>query len=277
MSSDLVKMSDSDYQKISQFICSNYGIKLPLSKKTLLESRLQKRLKIRRLPSFKEYINYLFTPLGKVEELVPMVDAVTTNKTDFFRGPDHFEFIAIHALPEFHERKISSLRLWSAGCSSGQEPYTAAIVLSEYKAAHSAFDFSILGTDLSMDILKKAVNAVYAEEQIRDIPQAYKAKYFLKSRNPENQIVRIVPALREKVTFDQVNLMVESYPVPGKFHIIFCRNVLIYFDRATQESVINKLAAKLEKGGYLFIGHSESLTQMDVPLKQIRPTIFQKI
>jgi chemotaxis protein methyltransferase CheR len=277
MGSDLIKMSDNDYQKISQFICSNYGIKLPLSKKTLLESRLQKRLKIRRLPDFKAYINYLFTPLGTAEELVPMVDAVTTNKTDFFRGPDHFEFIATDALPELSQRKVNSLRVWSAGCSSGQEPYTTAIVLSEYKAAHSGFDFSILGTDLSMDILKKAVNAVYSEEQIRDIPHAYKVKYFLKGRNPVDQVVRIVPTLRDKVTFDQLNLMMESYPVPGKFHIIFCRNVLIYFDRATQESVINKLAAKLEKGGYLFIGHSESLTQMDVPLKQIRPTIFQKV
>src|SRR5882672_7047476 len=146
LNSDLIKMTDADFQKISQFIYKSYGIKMPPNKKILLESRLQKRLKTTNSLSFKHYIDYVFTPQGKSAELIPMVDAVTTNKTDFFRGPDHFEFLANTIVPALQSKKISSIKLWSAGCSSGEEPYTLAMALSEYNANHASTNFSILGT-----------------------------------------------------------------------------------------------------------------------------------
>jgi len=269
-------MSDADFDKISKFIYNNYGIKLPAGKKTLVESRLQKRLRKTGRHSFKDYMAYVFTSVGAAEELIPMVNAITTNKTDFFRGSDHFDFLSKVVLPDLSSRKINTVRAWSAACSTGQEPYTLAMVLHDYKMQHSGFDYSILGTDLSTDVLAHAVNAVYSEEQVADIPLSTKVRYLLRSKNRESKRVKIVPALREKMIFSHLNLMDDRYNITGSYHVIFCRNVLIYFDRATQERVINKLTDKLHRGGYLFIGHSESLTQMNVTLRQVRPTIFQK-
>jgi len=274
---DVVKMTDHDFNKISQFIYSRYGIKMPANKKTLLESRLQKRLKTTSFSTFKDYLNYLFTPQGQLVELIPMVNAVTTNKTDFFRGPDHFELLANTLVPEFIARKIHSLKVWSAGCSTGEEPYTMAMTLSECKTLHPTLNFSILGTDLSSDVLQRATRAVYSEDNIADIPLAMRRKYLLQSKVRQDRKVRIVPTLRERVVFERLNLMDEHYKTGFNFHVIFCRNVLIYFDRATQERVINKLLTKLEKGGYLFIGHSESLTQMNLPVQHVKATVFRKL
>jgi chemotaxis protein methyltransferase CheR len=272
-----VKMTEADFLKISQFIYSQYGIKMPLNKKTLLESRLQKRLKTTQIASFKAYIDYLFTPHGQSVELVPMVDEVTTNKTDFFRGPDHFEFLSNVVAPELMRNKVNAFKIWSAGCSTGEEPYTIAMVMNEYGLQHPQVNYSVLGTDLSTQVLQRSVNAVYTEEQIAEVPLDLKRKYFLQSRNRQEHRVRVVQALRDRIVFQRLNLMEEQYKTLTNFQVIFCRNVLIYFDRPTQESVICKLASRLVKGGYLFIGHSESLTQMKVPLQQVKPTIFRKV
>lgn len=272
------KMSASDFNRLSSFIYNEYGIKLTPMKKTMLESRLQKRVTLLNINSYKEYCDYLFSPPGKQQEVIHMMDLVTTNKTDFFREPAHFDFLTIHVLPEFISNYPNKqLKVWSAGCSSGEEPYTLAMVLNEFSENQQILNYKITATDLSTQMLEKAVTAVYAEERIAGIPVLLKRKYFLKSKNLLKKTVRIVPQIRNKVSFERLNFMDHSLSVAGEFNVIFCRNVIIYFDKITQERVINKLCEKLQPGGYFFLGHSESITNMQVPLEQLKPTIFRKI
>ncbi|MDJ1493869.1 protein-glutamate O-methyltransferase CheR [Cytophagaceae bacterium DM2B3-1] len=272
-----VKMSDADFKRISTYIYESCGIKLPIAKRNMVESRLKKRLKITRQSSFKTYFDFVFTTAGKQEELQYMVNAITTNKTDFFREYNHFEFLRSTVLPELLDRSHNVLNVWSAGCSSGEEPYSLAMALSEYMTDHVPFTFRILGTDLSTEVLSKAIRAVYTEDRITDIPLHLRKKYLLRNKSHEQHDVRIIPDLREKVTFQQLNFLEEDHRKLGNFHIIFCRNVLIYFDKPTQEMVLNKLISKLVKGGYLFIGHSESLAHMNLPVQQLRPSVFRKL
>ena len=270
------KLSDEEFKRLSIFINTNFGIKMPPEKKTMLQSRLQKRLRDLNIASFKEYIDVVFTEKGESSELIHMIDVVTTNKTDFFREPAHFDYISKEALPALAANR--QIKVWSAGCSSGEEVYTIAMVLKEYMLKGNQFDFQILGTDISSRILAKAVNAIYPEDRIFNIPLELKKKYFLKSKDRVNPTVRVVKELRSKSYYQRLNFIDEEYStVRDMFDIIFYRNVLIYFDRPTQEDVIRRLCQKLNYGGYFFLGHSESIMGMDLPLKQIRPTIFKKI
>lgn len=273
------KMTDSDFRKLSNYIYTEYGIKMPPAKRIMLQSRLQKRLRQLNITSYKEYIDFVFSKEGLQLEIFHMIDAISTNKTDFFREPSHFEFLKDHILPDYYatSRKGVPLRAWSAGCSSGEEPYTMAIVFSEFGLLNSGFDYSIFATDISTRMLKKGVNAIYAEERIAGIPLSLKKRYFLRSKDRTKKTVRVTPALRRKVSFKRLNFMAASYDVYETFDMIFCRNVLIYFDRETQEKVINKLCLKLKSGGYFFLGHSESIMNMNLPLKQVRPTVFRRI
>jgi chemotaxis protein methyltransferase CheR len=166
------------------------------------------------------------------------------------------------------------MKIWSAGCSSGEEVYTIAMTISEFKESHPDLNYSVLGTDISTDILQRAVNAVYKEEKIQTIPLQLKKKYLLRSKDRTKKMVKVVPELRKRAYFKRLNFMDVSYDTTDVFDVIFCRNVLIYFNRDIQEKVINRLCTRLRTGGYFFIGHSESIMGMDVPLKQIRPTIF---
>ncbi|MBD0258081.1 MAG: protein-glutamate O-methyltransferase [Cytophagales bacterium] len=270
-------MADADFKRLSAFIFRETGIKLSPAKKSMLEGRLQRRLKALEMSSFRAYCDFLFSPDGHPER-VPMIDLVTTNKTDFFREPAHFSFLQARVLAELTRGAGNRpLKCWSAGCSSGEEPYTLAMVLSEYAEHHPLPPYSVLATDLSTEVLALAVRAVYPEGRAADIPLPLRQKYLLKSKNRSDQTVRIAPAIRQKVQFNRLNFMQDHYDVPPDFSLIFCRNVLIYFDKPTQEAVINKLCRHLHRGGYLFLGHSESITDMDVPLEQIRPTVFRKM
>ena len=272
------KLSDDEFKKLSEFIYIEYGIRMPPVKKIMLQSRLQKRLRDLSITSFKEYVNYVFSKEGQDNEVIHMIDVVSTNKTDFFREPIHFEFLANNIVPGFIDSSLGRrpMKIWSAGCSSGEEPYTIAIILSECKEKYHTFDFSIFGTDISTRILNSAHDAIYKENRVDEIPLTYKRKYFLKSKDRTNPTVRIISELRNKTSFASLNFMDNSYKINDNFDVIFCRNVLIYFDREAQEKVINKLCTKLQPGGYFFLGHSESITSMKVPLKQIKPTIFIK-
>ena len=271
------KLTDSEFEKLSGFIYREYGIRLAPIKKTMLEGRLQKRLKVNNIPNFKEYIDFLFSDLGLQKELIHMVNVVTTNKTDFFRENEHFEFMSNQVLPEFCKNSPrETFKVWSSACSSGEEPYTISMVIEEFNAAHQQIPYSIHATDLSTEILGKAINAVYSLERVADIPLTLKQKYLLKSKDKEKPTVRVKKNLREKITFNRLNLMDDSYDVAQGFDLIFCRNVLIYFDKETQEKVINKLCRHLKPGGYFFLGHSESVTNMTVPLEHVKPTIFRK-
>lgn len=274
-----IKLSNSDFNKLSNFINLNYGIKMPEVKKIMLQSRLQKRLKELKFTSFKQYCDYLFSAKGQEEEVIKMMDVVSTNKTDFFRESVHFDFLKKDILNNYINSHSSNknLKIWSAGCSSGEEAYSLAITLSELKTQDTEIYFSILATDISTKMLNKASLAIYAENKIDTIPFELKKKYFLKSKDHSKNKVRVIKELRNKVNFSRLNFMDNYYKVPGKFDCIFCRNTLIYFDHKVQEDVINKLCLNLKKDGYFFLGHSESITNMNVPLKQIQPTIFKKI
>jgi chemotaxis protein methyltransferase CheR len=271
-------LSKEDFNRLSSFIFKEYGIKMPEVKKTMLQSRLQKRLRELNITNYKDYVNYVFSPEGQENEIIHMIDMVSTNKTDFFREPVHFEFLHTHVLPEFMQNGSGHkfIKIWSAGCSSGEEPYSIAISLSEFQANHPNLDYSIFATDISSRMLKTGAEAIYKENRVSVVPMSLKKKYLLRSKDTANPTVRIVPQLRKKITFQRLNFMDTSYSVPDMYDVVFCRNVLIYFDRDTQEKVINKLCMKLKKGGYFFLGHSESITNIDVPLTQLKPTVFQR-
>ncbi len=271
------ELSESDFQIFSSFIYNEYGIKMPSIKRIMLQGRLLKRIRDLNMSSYSEYKNYFFSKEGQEKELYNFLNVITTNKTDFFREPGHFDYLTNHVLKKFIvANSRNQLKLWSAGCSSGEEPYTISIVLNEFKRLNPQFMFSIVGTDISNQVLEKAAKGVYPEEKIDFVPIELKRKYFLKSKDRLNPTARVNPILQANITLKHLNLMDTFFDMKETFHVIFCRNVLIYFDRATQEKVINKLCQFLEPGGYFFIGHSESLSGMNVPLNHIKPTIFQK-
>ena len=272
------ELSEKDFQVFSSFIYSQYGIKMPPVKRIMLQGRLLKRIRELNMNSYSEYKEYFFSKEGQQKEIFNFLNVITTNKTDFFREPVHFNFLADEILPEYLDKGNSGIfNVWSAGCSSGEEPYTISIILNEFKTNNPVFNFSILGTDISHKVMNIAAKGVYAASKVELMPLDYKKKYFLKSKDRENPTVRVNPKLQHNITLKYVNLINSPYDVTEKFQVIFCRNVLIYFDRATQERVINNLCQHLAPGGYFFIGHSESLSGMNVPLRHIKPTIFQKI
>lgn len=273
------EMGDDEFRRFSQLIHSEFGIKMPPTKKVLLQSRFQKRLRALGMSSYKEYCDYVFSDHGREQERSHLVDVVTTNTTHFFREPKHWEIMNNIVMPELTRRGIghgAPLKLWSAGCSSGEEPYTLAMVLSEWAARHQGFNFTILATDISREILQRAQRAVYSMEKAEEIPMEMKKKYVLKSKNKQNPLIKMDQVLRNKVRFQQLNFM-DNFKLPDEQDIIFCRNVVIYFDRETQVVLFNKFCNNLKHSGYLFIGHSESLSGMKLPLRQVAPTVFQKI
>ncbi len=274
----LLRMNDRVFERFSEFIKTELGIKMPASKKTLLEARLQKRLRELCMNSHEDYCEYLFSPQGMDEELPNLVDVVTTNTTDFFREPKHFELLTTTFLPELYARRGSArnVNIWSAGCSSGEEPYTLSMVLSEFGRTNPGFTFSILATDISTQVLRMAVRAIYPETKIAPIPQECRKRYLLRSKDRLKTVVRIAPEARSHVRFRRLNFM-EEFTFDGQLDVIFCRNVVIYFDRPTQEVLFSRFCRKLVPGGYLFIGHSESLAGMDLPLEPVAPTVYRRI
>ncbi len=275
------QMSSELFNRLSDFIYTESGIKMPLSKKTMLEARLQKRLRAIGINSFGEYCNYLFSPEGIANELVNMIDVVTTNKTDFFREPQHFSYLLEHVLPDLINTKGSGIRrpfmIWSAACSSGEEPYTLAMVLDEFSHKAQGFHYTVLATDISTRMLDKAKEAIYDEDRVQPVPVELKRKYLMRSKDRALRQVRIVPELRAQVRFRRLNFMAGDFGMREKMDVIFCRNVLIYFDRPTQEKVINRLCEHLRPGGYLFTGHSETISGMDVPLETVANTVSRRL
>ncbi len=280
LSSSPQLLSDKTFHLFSEFITAEVGIKMPLSKKTMLQGRLQKRLRLLGLNSFEDYARYVFSPEGKDRELVHMLDLVTTNKTDFFRESTHFDYLAGVAAPELIRAAGAGVRqklmVWSAGCSTGAEPYTLAMVLSDFADKVDRFGFSILGTDICTHALDKAVRAVYREDELAPAPLEMKKRYLLRSRDHNARLVRIVPRLRAMVQFRRLNFMESEFPIEQPADIIFCRNVIIYFDRPTQEAVLKRICGHLKPGGFLFMGHSETLHGLRLPLVQTATSIYRK-
>jgi chemotaxis protein methyltransferase CheR len=271
-------ISNSDMGRLRTLIHAESGINLSVEKKTMLELRLRPRLRILTMNSYREYCDYVFSSRGQRDEIVPLLDAVTTNKTDFFREPGHFEYLAKRAIPEMMKGGGSGrpLLVWSAGCSSGEEPYTLSIVLSEYANVHPGFHFRVLATDLCTTVLEKASLAVFNTEVAASVPAELRRRYFLRSLDRSSKQMRIVPELRSLVEFRRLNFMDTDYRLKDKADVIFCRNVIIYFDRATQENILQKLTHHLAPGGYIFLGHSETLSGLDVPLVSVGPSTYRK-
>jgi len=274
-------LGDADFQRISTLIGRAVGIKLPPGKRLMVEGRLRRRLRALQLPGFADYGHYLFRQGGLESELTHLVNAVTTNKTDFYREPEHFELLHQRLVPQLlaaRRERLPLLKLWSAASSTGAEPYTIAMVLADLAAQRRDFRFAVLATDISTDVLETGRRAVYPAEQLEPVPPGPRARYVMQARRagprPET---RIVPELRRLVRFEQLNLMRDTYPYDRDVDVIFLRNVLIYFDKQDQSAVIGRLVGHLRPGGYLLLGHSESMIGTAVAMRQIAPAVFQKL
>jgi chemotaxis protein methyltransferase CheR len=210
-------------------------------------------------------------------ELVHLINVATTNKTDFFREPIHFQFMTQRALPALVEAGRRQVKVWSAAASIGAEAYTLAMVMEEFRRTARGPDYSILATDISTDVLVQAAAGRFSTAMIDPVPMDMRRRYVLQSRDPAIDEVRIAPALRAKIALARLNLMDGAYRVPNDMDFIFCRNILIYFDKPTQERVLSRLCDYLRPGGYLVLGHSESTVGVDLPIVAVVNTIFQKV
>ncbi len=269
-----IRIDDESFERLSSYVTREYGIKLPPVKKSMLESRLNKKIKSLGMNSYGEFLDYIFSDQGKQTELFNVIDLITTNKTDFFREPAHFSYLSGDFLPAYLAER-SNLKIWSAGCSTGEEPYTLTMVLEEFKKRNPILNYSLLASDISLRVIQSAFSGIYTLDRLAAIPLEMKRSYFLRSKTNPN-LARIKPQYRRKIQYKRINLMDNGFGLlKSDYDIIFCRNVLIYFDKPTQEEVIKKFCSHLRPGGLLFLGHSESIMGMKLPLTQVRPTVYQ--
>jgi len=272
-----LKLTAGQFDKISTLVYRVSGIDLHEGKEELIKARLLKRLRHLRISDFEGYLKYLERDKSGTE-IGTMVDFLTTNKTNFFRESKHLDFLKDEILPGLSEGPI---RIWSAGCSSGEEPYSIAIILTETIPAVELKDVKILATDISDRMIERARRAVYDEESIKTLPPQMRHKYFIKADVKPHQgrshgsKYTVIPQLHSLVSFAKLNLM-DEWPMRGLFDIIFCRNVMIYFDKPTQEKLIGRFWSMLREGGYLFVGHSESLTFLAHDFHYLKPAVYQK-
>lgn len=270
------ELRDKEFEKISKLVYELCGINLHDGKKELVKARLGKRLREGQFKSFAEYFRYVTTPEGS-DELITMIDSLSTNLTYFFREDKHFQRLK-SILPQIvrSDKSLTAprLKIWCAGCSTGEEPYSLAITVRELLGNDGA-GTKIIATDISTRVLKKAMSGIYAEEKIKSIPKDILRRYFQYGTGTSAGLFRVKPELRQLVDFRRFNLM-EQPPAEFLSDIIFCRNVMIYFDKATQSSLVNRFFHCLNKGGYLFVGHSESLTGLQHDFTYIEPSIYRK-
>ena len=266
-----IKLQKAQFETISQLLYQLTGINLHPGKHELVKARLTKRLRALGLNSFDAYMEYLRNdhPEG---ELVAMIEAMTTNKTSFFREPQHFDYLRRQIVPGLRNRKG---RIWSAGCSSGEEPYSIAILLNEAIQDFVLWDISILATDLSSRMLAHARKGVYDTNHLRDVPPVLISKYFTCIETRPPRLYQVVDPLRRHVHFGRLNLMGE-WPMRGPFDVIFCRNVMIYFDKSAQEQLVDRFWRLLKPGGYLFVGHAEGLVSLSHQFRYVHPAIYVK-
>ncbi len=268
------QLSDEQFARISRLVKDLAGINLHDGKKELVKARLNKRLRALGLACFDEYIDRVRDDASGAE-LTAMLDALSTNLTSFFREADHFRHLGGTVLPRLAERGQRRLRIWSAGCSSGEEPYSIAITVREVLGDLSGWDAAILATDLSTRVLANAREGVYDARRVAPVEPRQRQRYFsLAASRPEKRY-RVAPTLRRLVHFVRLNLM-DAWPMRGPFDVIFCRNVMIYFEKPTQADIVTRFARLLSPGGALFIGHSESLTGIRHNFRYVRPTVYEK-
>jgi len=277
------RLGEADYTRIAALVGRHTGIRLPPAKQVMVEGRLRRRARATGYASLDEYCDYLFHGGGLDREFTHLLNAITTNKTDFFREPEHFTFLTERMLPELIKMRRqhggpTTVKLWSAAASTGAEAYTIAMVMADIAGSRRDLDFAILGTDISTDVLVQARLGIYSAEVVAPVPEQMARRYLMRGHSPRRRAeFRIVPELRRRVRFVQLNLMDESYPFDRDMDVIFVRNVLIYFDRPTQGAVARRLAQHLRPGGFLVFGHSESTIGSGLQLRQRAPAVFQRI
>jgi chemotaxis protein methyltransferase CheR len=273
-------LSNDEFEMFRVLIYDTCGINLTLSKKELVKARLTKRLTKTGIDTFKDYYNYVTKVDKSGKELVQLLDHISTNKTDFFREKKHFDFLNTTLLPALISSKEQSrnrkLRIWCAASSSGEEPYTLAMTVFNHIKPNNGWDVKILATDISTRILQKAIDGTYKMDLLNEVPPGITSTHFSKVLVDNTNYYRAKPHLKDIITFRRFNLMTESFPFKHPFDFIFCRNVMIYFDQETQHTLIKKFYGCLPKNGYLFIGHSETLSKTDNDFKYIQPAIYQR-
>lgn len=267
-----LRLTPRQFDRISRIVYEVSGIDLHEGKEDLVKARLLKRLRHLNLSNFDQYFKYLHSDKSG-KEIKSMVDILTTNKTDFFREPEHLLFLREKIVPLFGEHPV---RIWSAGCSSGEEPYSIAMTLCEAVPNIAKYDIRILATDISERMMEKAQKGEYPEEAVKEIPAHVRHKYFQRVGTPSNRKYRVVDDVRQLVKFAKLNLM-DDWPMSGPFDVIFCRNVMIYFNKPTQEMLINRFWHLLREEGYLLVGHSESLNFLSHDFLYVKPAVYQKI
>ncbi len=271
-------ISAEAYEFIAGKVYARSRIRLGPEKQALVTGRLGKRLRQLGMDSFEAYCEFLESTQGE-QELGPLVDLISTNHTHFFREIEHLDFLHKEVLREWVPQLVQrgeTFRCWSAACSSGEEPYSMAIVLAEYARKHGTFHWQIEASDISTRVLERAQQGIYPAERVK-VPQPdLLPRYFQKGVGANVGFYRVKDALRQGVRFYQLNLLQAQYPVAASQQVIFCRNVMIYFDTATQQELITKLTAHLATGGCLIVGHSESLLGVRHHLKAVRPGIYRK-
>lgn len=278
-----IEMSEKERLDISSLIETRFGIKMPPVKKILLTSRLSKRLNTLGFNSYTEYYRYITTEKGSRDEMHIFADLISTHETGFFREPQHFEYLARTVLPLLLDEKRAGiknqLRVLSSACSTGEEAYTISVTLEEFIRNNnlSGYSYKITGTDISRKVVDAAIRGVYHESRIAKLPDEYKKKYFMRGKGKKSELVRVVPELRALTEFFYMNLMDEKYLFSDKFDVIFFRNAMIYFDRENQEKILRRLSFYLNKGGYLIIGHSETMSGYDLPLRCVDSTVYRKV
>ncbi len=266
-------IKEKEFSDLVSYLKDNYGINLS-QKKTLIEGRLSNHIADKGYSDFSEYLNFLFSDkTGK--EMGVLINKLTTNHTFFLREPKHYDFLRDSILPTLTQNiRDRDIRIWSAGCSSGEEPYTTAMLLDEYfKDQKKSWDLKILATDISARVLESAVNGIYIPEALENIPSIWRINYFTKL---DDGRYKICDKIKNEVIFRIFNLMEKQFPFKRRFHVIFCRNVMIYFDQETKREIFRKFYEYLEPGGYLFIGHSESMGKENIGFKYVMPAIYQK-
>jgi len=269
----LIRMTDKEFETLTSFIKKEYGIDLT-KKRTLIEGRLTHELNKRGLTSFGQYLDIVFKD-KQGAEVTLLLNKLTTNHSFFLRENEHFEYLHDNVLPYLEQirGRTKDLRIWSAGCSTGQEPYNIAMVVDEYFGNRkSSWDATILATDISMNVLGKARQAIYTAEDLKDMSSQWKMKYFTKMPDGNFQVNE---RIRKEVVFKSFNLM-DSFSFKKPFDLIFCRNVMIYFDADTKASLVNKFYSVTADGGYFFIGHSESIGNQQTHYSYIQPAVYQR-
>jgi len=270
------QLDSADFERVASFVLSASGIKLPASKKTMVEGRLRRRAKALGVKSLADYVAKTFGNGDHTDEVINLIDAVTTNKTDFFREPAHFTFITETVLPELAASGRLS-KFWSAACSIGAEPYTLAMVLSDFAKDVPHWRFSILASDISTEVLEKAARGIFPDDMVEPVPLAMRQRYLLRPLDPTQKIVRMAPEIRGLVRFARINLVEIRFPVDRDMDVVFCRNLMIYFDKKTQEAVLHRLCSHLRPGGYLFLGHTDSVVGFNLPLERLGNSIFRRV